>query len=496
MTDRRVIGAGLLLFSWTLQPAWSAAQDDELVVPPPPTTSAPPTSPPSPAQALTPDSPSDAPPAVSPPSVSDEVVAPLLTAAEQDLAAGRHALAIARTALVSQALPEATPLRIRSDGLRLLAEQRLSGNASPPSIDEVLAPIVAQAELDLRSGNVVVAVPRLDFALARLPEGSALRARVASLRALAVSSPGAAPGTPPVLYAPPPPPMSAPPPPPRPPRDPDERGTGEAVELYITGAMLGALTGGYIPYVASEQTAGSVTYTLSIIGGAGLLTVGVISLDVTGALRTGIAPTISSGIRFGFANGMLALGLGVANGLSDPGAQFTLVWSGAAVGALTGIGVGFGLRPRVHEERLVESVGIWGGLLGTSIAMMTNYDDATTGLMLSLVGLDAGILAGVAAVAGGGRLSTRRTLFIDLGFLAGFGLGMAAPALYYYATQSTNWELPPFGVASAIGAVGGWVLLYLVTDGMAGPEEEEAPPVNVAIAPTEGGGVVTIYGAL
>ncbi|MCA9607259.1 MAG: hypothetical protein KC619_16755, partial [Myxococcales bacterium] len=214
MTDRRVIGAGLLLFSWTLQPAWSAAQDDELVVPPPPTTSAPPTSPPSPAQALTPDSPSDAPPAVSPPSVSDEVVAPLLTAAEQDLAAGRHALAIARTALVSQALPEATPLRIRSDGLRLLAEQRLSGNASPPSIDEVLAPIVAQAELDLRSGNVVVAVPRLDFALARLPEGSALRARVASLRALAVSSPGAAPGTPPVLYAPPPPPMSAPPPPP------------------------------------------------------------------------------------------------------------------------------------------------------------------------------------------------------------------------------------------------------------------------------------------
>ncbi|MBX3274826.1 MAG: hypothetical protein KF729_31470 [Sandaracinaceae bacterium] len=473
---RRVLVLASVLFACATS---ARAQDDGLVVPPPPgaALAAPEPTAPSP-----------------PPHVPELVVEPLLRAAEQDLAAGQAALALARASLASQSLPERSPLRVRADGLCVLAEQRRDPNADVPPADEVLAPMVVEAELDLRAGRVPLAVPRLDFALARLPAGSALRGRAEQLRAIAVASAPSPPGVPPAMYAPAPQPMTyGPPVAPRAPRDPDARGVGEAVELYITGGLLGLLTGAYIPWVASEQTAGTVAYTLSMVGTSAVFVVGVISLDLTGALRTGVAPTMSAAIRFGFANGMLSWGLAVAEGVDDPALSFSLVWGGAAVGALVGAVAGFGAQPRVDEARLVESAGIWGGLLGTSIAMITDYQSPTAGLLLSLVGLDAGLLAGIAAVAGGGRMPVGRTLFVDLGFLAGFGVGAALPMLYYYATRETP-ELPALGVGSLIGSVGGWALLYLLTDGWEGADE--APPVHLGAAPIEGGGLVTLGGRI
>jgi len=309
-----------------------------------------------------------------------------------------------------------------------------------------------------------------------------------------VSGPQAAP--PPGVYVPASAPYVAvqPPPPARAPSDPDQRGGGEMVELYIMGSMLGALTGGYIPFVASDDQAGLVTYTLSLIGGAGLFAVGVATLDLAGVLRTGIPPTISSSIRFGFANGMLAYGLAAADGVRDPHTYFTLVWGGAAAGALVGLGVGFGVQPRVPEQRLVESVGIWGGGLGTSIALMTEYQDPTAALALSLVGLDAGILAGIAAVAGGGRMSIGRTLFLDLGFIGGWGLGIGLPLAYYFVSRDTP-ELAVLGVGTAIGSVGGWLLLFLLTDGMGSDEADEELSLNVGLSPIEGGAALSFSGA-
>ncbi|MCB9597180.1 MAG: hypothetical protein H6719_30935 [Sandaracinaceae bacterium] len=517
---RRAATLGWTLIGLMALPAHAQPPElDGLVVPPPPGADATPPSeappPETPPSAATPPPPSAAttsptapppsaattPPAGPPPPgmgvPSDAVVGPLLAIAEQDLAAGRHALALARASVVSQALPENVPLRIRADGLRLIAQQRISANAPAPTAEEVLAPLVIQAEMDLRAGQAFAAVPRIDFVLARLPASSLLRQRAAGLREVAIGATGSPSGAPPLLYAPAPPPTMAmgPAQPPPTPRDPTERGTGEAVELYITGGMLGALTGGYIPFVASEQTAGSVTYTLSVIGGAGLFVVGVISLDLTGALRTGIPPTISSSIRFGFANGMLAWGLAAADGNVDPGTAFTLVWGGSVIGALTGVGVGFGLTPSVDEERFVESAGIWGGAIGTSVAMITGYEDPMAGLALSLVGLDAGLLAGIITTAAGGQMSARRSLFLDLGFLAGYGVGVLLPTAYYTLSRNDP-ELAAFGVGSLVGSIGGWVLLYLLTDGMDAPAQDDDPQIHVGISPIDGGGVVTLYGQL
>lgn len=421
---------------------------------------------------------------------AEAVVAPLLEAAERDLAAGRVALALARTTAVAEVLPEGVPLRVRADGLRVLAHQRMPVDLPPPppAPDEIYAPLVAQAELDIRASQPQIAIARLDLALGRLPEGPALTQRARALRNVAMQA-----------FAQPPPPMFVPPPMPAPlapppPRDPNERGTGERVELYITAGMFGALSGSWLCYMASNNTANAVEYVLTTVAGAGLLAVGVLSLDLTMNIPSGVMPTISSSIRFGLAHGMLAFGLRLASGEPGDGPlDFTLVWGGMATGTLTGLAIGFGATPTVREERFVESLGIWGAMLSTSIAMLTNYEDPVVGLALTLGGLDLGLLIGIGMAAAGVTPSIDRTLWMDLGFLAGSGVGALIPyAVYAYGDPST-FEYWPFGLGMLIGGVGGWLLTFLLTlDYDAAPAA--AADVHLGIAPLENGAAVTASG--
>jgi hypothetical protein len=433
---------------------------------------------------------STAPPSA--PAGASAAAEPLLEAAEADLSAGRVSLALARAAAVIAALPEGAPLRIRAESLHLIAQRRPVGDAPAPAADEVFAPLVAQAELDLRARRVPLALPRLDLALAHLPAGSPLRRRAVQLRAAAAPAVGAS-------TLPPAPPAAAGSPlasrPAERPVDPTRRGTGEIVELYITSAAFGALTGLFVPTVATADPVSGTTYTLTLIGGAGLMAVGVLTLDLAADLKTGVPPTLSSSIRFGFANGMLAWGL--AEATDDPNApeSFTLIWGGAAVGLVTGLGVGFGLEPSVRDARFVESAGLWGGVLGTAVALMTEYRDPAAGLALSLVAMDAGLIAGVVTAASGAHPSTRRTLFLDLGFLAGAGAGALFPSLYYLS-QRIPLEPLALGVGMAVGAVGGWTLSYLLTDGMDEAEDGGAPDVQAAVAPVEGGALLSVSGTL
>ncbi|HJL14696.1 MAG TPA: hypothetical protein RMH99_03510, partial [Sandaracinaceae bacterium LLY-WYZ-13_1] len=284
--------------------------------------------------------------------------------------------------------------------------------------------------------------------------------------------------------------------PPAPPRDPTRRGTGEMVELYITSALFGAFTGAYIPTVATDDGVSGTTYALTMIGGAGLMAVGVLTLDLAAPLRTGVAPTVSESIRLGLANGLLVWGIGGAAGEVDGDAGFSLAWGGAALGLATGVAVGFGLEPSVRDARFVESVSLWGGVLGTAAALISEYSEPVLGVALTLVGLDAGLLAALATVAADTHPSTARTLLLDLGFLAGTGAGALVPSLYYF-TQRTAPEPVAVGVGMAIGAVGGWLLSYLLTDGMddAEAEADESAP-QVGLSPVQDGLVVGVHGAL
>ncbi len=451
------------------------AQEEELVVPPPPAeATAPPTPPPAPLAQGVP---------------LDVVVGPLLAAAEADLSAGRAALALARSAVVASVLPEGVPLRVRAEGLTLLARQRMPQGATAPAQDEVYAPLIAQADLDLRAGQPQVALPRLDFVLGRLPAGSPLAARAQQLRAYAAS----------MLGAPPPPPLAAPapvaPPPAAPPPPSDgSRGTGEIVELYISAALAGAITGAYIPFVASDDTAVPTTYVLTSLAGAGVFAVGVLTLDLTMTLPSGVPPTISASIRFGIAHGMLGMGLYLAApGINDGDVAFSLAWGGSIAGALVGLGVGFGLTPTVAEERLVESVGIWGAALGTYVAMLTDYRDVTAGLALTLGGLDVGLLAGIVMTALGAVPSARRTLFLDLGFVAGSAIGALLPSLYFLIEEDPFvWY--PIGIGALAGSIGGWLLTFFLTEGLDAHEPAQSP-VSLGVAPLEGGAALTASGS-
>jgi hypothetical protein len=456
-----------------------AQSDAELVVPPPPVGSAPP--PPSQPQA---------PPGA--PSPAEIVVAPLLGAAEQDIVAGSTALALARASIVRGLLPEGVPLRVRADGLALLAQQRLPTGATPSPVDEVLAPLVVQAELDLRAGQVPLAMARLDLALSRLPPGSPLHQRAVALRGMAGQAPAQ---PPPMMYGPP----LGPPIPIEPPRpvDPNQRGVGEAIEFYIMAGGLGALTGAYIVDMASAGTAEGITYLLTTIGGAGVFAVGALVLDLTGSIRTGIEPTISSSTRFGFAHGLLAWGLYEQSTVfPDRGTSFSLVWGGTVIGALAGLGVGFGLTPSVREERFVESAGIWGGAIATYIAMLAGYED-TVGFGMTMGGLDVGLLIGIAMASAGVVPSTARTLWLDLAFLAGSGFGALVTLLGYAYSDSAGWEVWPFGLGPLIGSVGAWTLTFLLTGHLDAEEsnaEQTAPQVQVGLMPVEGGAAASVSG--
>ena len=266
------------------------------------------------------------------------------------------------------------------------------------------------------------------------------------------------------------------------------------VELYIVSGLFGGLTGAYITFVASDQEAGSTAYALSMIGGAAVFLTGAIALDLTGELQPGTAPAISSSIRFGMTNGMLAMAVAAVSGLNDSSATFSLVWGGAAAGAAVGLGVGLGLRPSVREVRMVESMGIWGGGLGASVAMIVGSASPEIAAGLPLVSLNVGLLAGLGALAAGTDLSTKRVLFLDLGFLGGFGIGVAA-LQFYNVFADEPVDLIAFGVGSLIGSVAGFALLYLVTDGMEG-ESDDLPPLHVSVSPLEGGGLVNVSGNL
>ena len=490
-----------------LGPRVALAQDGTLVVPPPPPADGPAPAETPPGEAPPPESPAPESPApgvgldspVPGPSVPgsgaprpaasplEDAVAPLLSAAEVDLGAGRPALAHARAGIVVATLPPGTPLRIRAEGLQLRAASGLAGTAAP-SLEEVLAPLVAQAELDLRAGQVAYAVPRLDVALGMLPPGP-LRQRAEQLRA-SVGGPafqgqqamGRMPRRGEIV---------------RPPRDPDQAGGGEWAELYITSALFGAVTGSWLTTVASDGTPSPTTYTLTTVAGGGLMAVGVLGLHLSNALRTGVPPTISSSIRFGFLHGGLVVGLVGTEAGIDGEAAFTLIWGGGALGLATGLAVGLGLEPSVRQERFVESLGIWLGGLGTYAAMMSDYAEPTVGLALSLVGLDAGILLGLALVAAGRELPQRRTMFLDLGFVAGGGFGALAVLAGYYADQFRGGaDVWAFGIGAAVGSIAGWTLLWFLTEGMTDePEAEAPPPVRLTAAPIEGGATVGLYGA-
>ncbi len=472
----------------------------------------------------------------------DVVLEPLLTAAEADLGRGEAALALARATAVSAAVPPDGPTHVRAEGLILVARQRLcSTPAAEVLADVALAPLVDAAALDGPAGRAALARARIEFVLARVAASTALATRATGLRAAldaqapivttappVVTAPtvttapyqpiyGAAPTSAPTyVYTAPGQPQTRPAP-----EDPRRRGTGEIVELYITGGLFGGYVGAWIPWGAGlfETAAGDDRARLTTVGvflGAGVMALSVFGLDqIDGGLRTGVPAGISMGIRYGLGLGALSLGIyGAANGVSTPTAMNVIGFAGLG-GAVLGGGLALGLEAHPSQVQFVQAAGLWGAFFGAQLAMLiapllaldsvsgpfgsfpASQTRQEVGFGLATGGLSAGLLAGLIFSAAHLNPSARRSWLMTLGVIAGTGAGTALWSLI--SAIADEFDVPTLGGCQLVGALAGLILVGVMTSGdheRANWDEpgDDVPSVQLTIAPMQGGGTLGFAG--
>jgi hypothetical protein len=480
----------------------------------------------------------------------DDVVLPLILAAEEDVGAGRAALGLARAELALATVGPNSAIRVRAEGVRLVAMQRLEGaTADPPPAEQVVEPLLRAAELDIQNGRHALAVARVELVLARVPEDSPVATSARAFRSVAAQLVGTSAGSVPVASSP-----SAGSDPrtlssgwgrepasaastslgayeaPVPRTDSElaaseprghgalRRGDGEVVELYIDAALYGGYVGFWFPFVAglgsrdrrtgsSDASGAQLGYSLSVLAGGSLLILGAALLDQGDGLRTGIAPAISTGIRYGVLAGFLmwgALDRSLSpvrdpvtfeenrGGLAERTGMPVLFGLG---GLLTGAAVGYGLLPGISEVRFVETSAIWGTGIGFFLAIAAARD-AAEAFGITAAGLATGLLTSAVLCGTGLRISPARSWLMTLGFVVGIGVGTLVPALA--SAGSGQFDVRVFGAVAVATSIAGLIVSGIVTEGMdaEGPDARSQiqPDVQIGFGPTEGGGIVTFRG--
>ncbi|UJR78483.1 hypothetical protein [Sandaracinus amylolyticus] len=416
----------------------------------------------------------------------DDVLAPLVDAAELDVARGRALLGWARAEWVRERVPAGSWLEARA-AIVIDAAQRELGDG--PSIgalmrDVVLAPLVERAELD----DHELALRRVEHVLANVDRDTELARRAAALRDVLRRRLDR-----PASRAEPAPPT----PPPSPP-DPSRRSDGELVDLYVSAGILGGYAGFWVPYALALDDDG--WYALSVIGGASLLALGTIAIDADDGLRRGVPSTLAVSIRYGMSLGFLLWGAldpvlapidtDRRSGIAQ---RAFLPLAGGLGGVLVGATIGLGLSPSVQHVRFVETAGLWGTGLGLLAAAAASTDGPTAfalgagGLVLGVV--TAGVLAGA-----GVRADAARGWLLTLGFAS----GTVVAGLVALIAQS---EPSLFGMVGVGTSIGGLALAFLLTEVLGGGDDRAyriaaLEDLRLGAAPTEGGGVVTLSGRL
>lgn len=128
----------------------------------------------------------------------DEVLWPLTAQAEADLRAEKPALARARAEVVVRLAPSQAPGAIRA---RAVYDQTAAETGAPPPVEVVWEPMLAQAEADLSQGRMAHAAARAEAILRHLPPQSPQAIRAAEIQRS--SSTGRAPQAPPGYQRPP-----------------------------------------------------------------------------------------------------------------------------------------------------------------------------------------------------------------------------------------------------------------------------------------------------
>lgn len=474
---------------------------------------------------------------------ADDVLLPLVAAAEADVSAGRDDLALGRAQLALDLLEPSSALRVRAEAVRAMGMSAHGDGyvAVAAPVESLLEPLVDAASAEGAERERVLAIARLDFVIQRVAPISPLGARATARREVLTQPPDptssapsiSAPVTPRatrrsrVDYGEPGAVGSVRVPsseemaeaPPTTPPDPTRRGDGELIELYITATLFGVYAGFWIPFGAglqggSDRNPESLVYSLSVLAGGGLFALGVAGLDSGPGLRTGVGPAISMGIRYGVATGFLMWGAldpvlsptrevpGPSGACDMSGGTFTCEENRAglvertalpagfgATGALLGALVGYALRPTTQQVRMVEMGGLWGSAIGL-LSSLGAAQDSSQGFAITATAMGLGLAGTALSTAFGVNLSGRRMGFMTLGLVAGAAVGMLAPLIALAATREWSW--PILSITGATG-LAGLVVAGVLTNGM--DDGATAPDLHVSISPMDGGGMASIGGS-
>ncbi len=282
----------------------------------------------------------------------------------------------------------------------------------------------------------------------------------------------------------------------------DRRSTGEIALLYTNSVLYGIGTGVWLGILTEPDTAaGAILPTLAVSG----LSAGVVAfVDRGEGLRAGVPQSITTGMWLGLSQGVLWAGYQSAASKYyeewEARSVATLIWGATTAGAIAGGVIGQESGTTEGRSAWVGSTGLWGGTLGGLVVgalASDDYEADEKALLGAAVGLTGGAVVGL-VTAGEVSPTIGRVRFLDLGGLAG---GLVVGGLYV-AGADDNVDGQGLLGSTALGVAAGLGTAWLLTEGM--PKDygfDEAPEqptgldsARVVMAPTEGGGLLSVGG--
>jgi hypothetical protein len=442
-------------------------------------------------------------------------VTPLIVAAEEDCAAERLAMCRRRAEVALPLVPERSALRVRARGLLAITED-VAPDATAPSRDEVLAPLLDAAELAAGRHDGAAFAGHLAAlrALAAAESPLLARAELLAPRPIVVDGTVVPPG---YAVAPPSGPIELAAPVvvddevPGEPLPSDEapsaaetgyhrRDDGELVDFYVMSAAAGA---GFTTYLFAETgwatdiapTEPGRVFAVAPVIGAGLFLLIPFGLDqIDRGMPAGAPASIAMGLRFGI--GLSGLTLGAIGGVSGDDWGHVMFASTLSSAAIFG-GVAYITLPHPSQVQMIQNAGLWGGTLGAFLALtvapnVDGPDASRVGPGLALAGLGSGLVVGSILSGLELHLPSGRSWIGSLGMLAGAGAG----GLVYLLIGGIGGDFDPTiaGVAGLLGSGTGLALGLALSEGMQGALRFDDASVSASIAPTEGGGIASLSG--
>jgi hypothetical protein len=212
----------------------------------------------------------------------------------------------------------------------------------------------------------------------------------------------------------------------------DKRTLDELAVLYGNAVLFGVGSGIMLDtHSKSSSASGNIMPALLLAGAAAGLVAGI---DHFATLRYGVPQSITSGMYLGLEEAMVWTLWKQASTNSDDewstSTVATLMWSGAAIGAVAGgiLGNAYGTTP--GRASFIHSAGLWSAGIAGTLAAAINGDNNKAddrGLLTAAIVLNAGVLAG-GLWARSANPSIARVRFIDLG---GFSGALLFGGLYF-----------------------------------------------------------------